>query len=392
VKFASENGEDHMSEDLRRLMWNTWAGKHNSVGEALPLLGDKWGQHVKGLRDSLYAIRASQVEKHELRRLATLDRALGDLLENIKTKFREFSAALRMPTMLLFMFGVMMPMVFILFIPIFSIMGFEIGNPTAVTIMLIVILIGIFILAEMILAMRPMSFSPIKIPRDYPGLSSPGMVRLGDKEMALYKFAVLATVLISLLSAPYFLGYKNPLIVQWGTYPLVVGVFVGAWIYFYFDSFERIKVRSLIQAAEEDCIEACFHIGNRLMSGVPAEEALIRVSEMLSSSTKESYLSKVLENTVRNIKYMNMGLKSAFFDRERGSLKDVHSGLISGLFGLFANSMERGVDAAAETLIHSAQHFRDIKKVENSLREALSYTTSMTRFSSTIIAPVLCSP
>jgi hypothetical protein len=39
VKFAAENGEDHMSEDLRRLLWNTWAGKHNSVGEALPFLG-----------------------------------------------------------------------------------------------------------------------------------------------------------------------------------------------------------------------------------------------------------------------------------------------------------------------------------------------------------------
>ena len=390
VKFAAENGADHMSEDLRRLLWNTWAGRHNSVGEALPFLGHKWGEHVKGLRDALYAIRSSQVEKYENRRLDTLDRALSDLLENIKTRFREFANSLRLPVMFLFMFGVMLPLIMILFIPVFSMMGFQIGTAEGVSSLLLLVVIGVFILSEYILSKRPVSFSPIIVPRDYPGLASPGRVKIMGGEVSLIKLSFLIALFFALFSAPYFAGMKDPIVVQWGTYPLVLGIFAGVWAYFWFDIRERIKIRNMIQQAEEDCIESCFHIGNRLMSGMPPEEALTRVSEMISSPDHKSYLGIVLDDTVKNIRYMNMRMKDAFFDPERGSLRDVHSGLIHGLFGLFANSMERGVDAAAQTLIHSAQHFRDIRKVEESLRETISYTTNMTKLSAVFIAPVLC--
>ncbi len=390
VKFAAENGVDHMSEDLRRLLWNTWAGRHNSVGEALPVLGQKWGDHVKGLRDALYAIRSSQVEKYENRRLDTLDRALADLLENIKTRFRQFANSLRLPVMFLFMFGVMIPLIMILFIPVFSMMGFEIGTAEGVSSLLLLILLGVFIFSEYILSKRPVSFSPIIIPRDYPGLTTPGRAKIMGREISLGKLSLITALFFALFSAPYFAGVKNPLVAQWGTYPLVLGAFAGTWAYFWFDTVERIKVRNMVQQAEEDCIESCFHIGNRLMSGMPPEEALTRVSEMISSPDNKSYLGIVLDDTVKNIRYMNMQMKDAFFDAERGSLKNVHSGLIHGLFGLFANSMERGVDAAAQTLIHSAQHFRDIRKVEESLRETISYTTNMTKLSAVFIAPVLC--
>ena len=390
VKFASENGEDHMSQDLRRLLWNTWAGRHNSVGEALPVLGNKWGEHVKGLRDALYAIRSSQVEKYEQRRLNTLDRALKDLLENIKTKFRDFANSLRLPIMFLFMLGVMMPLMMILFIPVFSMMGFEIGSAQAISGILVLILLGVFIMSEFILSKRPVSFSSVAVGRDYPGLTSPGKVKLMGNEISIWKLSFFLGVFFSLFSVPYFMGVNNPIIIQWGTYPLVLGLFAAFWVYFWFDSIERVRIRNMIQRAEDDCIEACFHIGNRLMSGMPPEEALTRVSEMMSTPNYKSYLGLLLENTVKNMKYMNMSMKDAFFNSERGSLRDVHSGLIHGLFGLFSNSMERGVDAAAETLIHSASHFRDIRKVEDSLRETISYTTNMIKLSAIFIAPLLC--
>ena len=390
VKFTAENGDNRITEDLRKLLWSTWAGKYNSVGEALPYLGEKWGESVKGLRDALYAIRSSQIEKYEHRRLNTLDRALTDLLENIKQKFREFANNLRMPTMLLFTFGVMMPLILIIFIPLVAMMGFEMGSPLYVSLMLLGILVGIFFMSDYVLSKRPMSFSPIKVPADHPGLLTPGRVRFNDKEVSVLQFSFLVFVFVSAFSVPYVMGSQHPLIMQWGTFPLVLGAFAGMWAYFHYSTSERMKIRDMIQRAEEDCIESCFHIGNRLMSGMPPEEAIMHVSESLSVGGRRSYLALILERTVRNIKYMNMGLKAAFFDPERGSLKDVDSGVIHGLLGLFANSMERGVDAAAETLIHSTQHFRDIRKVEDGLRETIAYTTSMTRLSCVMIAPVLC--
>ncbi|MBN2251025.1 MAG: hypothetical protein JW724_03005 [Candidatus Altiarchaeota archaeon] len=390
VKFTAENGDDYMSQDLRKIIWHTWSGKYNSVGEALPILGQKWGDHVKGFRDALYAIRSSQAEKYEHRRLNTLDRALKDLLENITIKFKEFANDLRVPTMVLFMGGVLIPMVVIMFLPVLSMMGFEFGKPSYVLLILAGIVVCIFTVSEYILARRPVAFSAIKVPDDHPDLPTPGMIRIGSRECSLKKCSVGAVILISLLSAPYFLGFQHEIILQWNTFPIVAGVFTGLWIYYFFDSRDKLKVRNAIEKAEDDSIESCFHIGNRLLSNIPAEEALLRVSEMLRHPGEESQLSRILENTVRNIKYMNMCMMDAFFDPDRGSLKDVDSGLIHGVFRLFASSIERGVDAAAETLLNTASHFRDIRKVENSLRDQLSYTTSMMKVSVSMIAPALC--
>jgi len=115
------------------------------------------------------------------------------------------------------------------------------------------------------------------------------------------------------------MGSDNPLVLQWGTYPLVLALFASSWAYLHFDTVERVKIRDMIQQAENDCIEACFHIGNRLMSGMPPEEALIKVSEMLSSPGDKSYLGLMLDDTVRNVRYMNMGMKDAFFNLTGGA-------------------------------------------------------------------------
>jgi hypothetical protein len=394
VKFAAECGDDKLSLDLKQLLWHTWSGKHNSVDDALPELGLRWGTHIKGFRDALYAIRSSQLEKHETRRLDTLDRALRELLSNIQAEFKDFTNDLRVPTSFLFMGGVLFPMVALMFLPVLSMMGMEIGAPVYVIIGLSIIVVAVFVVAEFILSKRPIAFSSIKVPDNYPGLVSPGKFKMGNREAPIASVALFVAGLISVASIPFLIGYKMEIFNQLNTLPIVIGVFAGFYTYFKLDSSERLKARNEIARAEEEAIEASFHIGNRLMSAMPAEEAIIRVSELLKVQDKNSKnvskLSAILENTVKNIRYMNLPLKDAFFDPDRGSLKDVHSGLITGIFRLFVNSMERGVDAAAETLINSANHFREIRKVEADLREKMSYMTSMMKVSVTYVAPALC--
>ncbi|MCK4491941.1 MAG: hypothetical protein KAU03_04910, partial [Candidatus Altiarchaeales archaeon] len=87
VKFAAEHGEGEMADDLKRALKDVWAGGYTGIGEALPVLGRKWGGEIKGFEDAMYAIRTSQIEKSETRRLNTLDRALESILDSIQKKF-----------------------------------------------------------------------------------------------------------------------------------------------------------------------------------------------------------------------------------------------------------------------------------------------------------------
>jgi hypothetical protein len=397
--FAAEHSEGRLGEEIKKLVWGTWSGDHNSIDESLPILGYKWGEHVEGLKDSIYAIRSSQAEKFEDRRLNTLDRALESLLDNIQKKFQEFMDNLKLPTNLMFMMGVLFPMLVLMFIPALSVMGMSISDPFLITAGLLLLLVGIFIMSEVILQKRPVAFSPIEIPDDYPGLPSPGKFTILGREASVTGFSMGVAIFISLLSLPYFLKGRINLSVgeeifnlmadELHLLPIVLGIGTGLWIYFRYKSLPKFMARERVKKAEDESIEASFHLGNRLMSGMPAEEALVKVSALLSNPTKDSQLAKILKDTAKNMRYMDLELKAAFFDPQKGSLRDVHSGLISGIFNLFVVGMERGITSGSETLITVAEHFKKIKKVERSLRDKLGYTTSMMRASATVIAPAL---
>ena len=397
--FAAEHSEGRLGEDVKKLVWGTWSGEHNSIDEGLPILGYRWGEYVEGLKDSIYAIRSSQAEKFEDRRLNTLDRALDTLLDNIQKKFQEFMDELKLPTNLMFMAGVLFPMLVLMFLPALSILGLSVSDPCLISAGLFILLLAIFILSEIILQKRPVAFSPIEVPDNHPGLPSPGKFKIMGRECSVIKFSMGIAVFISLFSLPYFLKDKlylpfgeqifNLLVEEIHLLPIVLGIGTGLWIYFRWSALPKFRAREKIKKAEDESIEASFHLGNRLMAGMPAEEALVRVSMLLSNPHKDSHLAKILKDTAKNLRYMDLDLKAAFFDPQRGSLRDTHSGLIKGIFNLFVVGMEKGVKSGSEALITVATHFKKIKKVERSLRDKIGYTASMMKVSSTLIAPAL---
>jgi len=392
VKFAAEHGEGQMADDLRKVLWDVWAGKYRSVGEALPVLGHRWGRDIKGLEDAMYAIRTSQIERSESRRHDTLDRALKAILQGIQKKFEEFINYLRLPTVLLFAGGALFPLIIIILLPIVSFIGVEIGTPENLFIGLMGLVFGIFLFSDYILSKRPAAFTPINIPDKYPGLPSPGKMILFGKEGSAWKISLGVALAISLLSVPYLLGISNFITDRLTTMPIVIGICVGLWLYLRGTSIPKKEIRDSLKKTEEDTIEAAFQLGNRLITGMSAEEAFIRVADMMSTRgvTSKSKISEILERAIRNIRYLNMNLDDSLFDKKKGALKDACSGMVNSIFRVFTITMKKGIRAASEALIVAANHIREIRRVENALKDKLQYTTSMIRVTAIIINPIIC--
>lgn len=392
VKFAAEHGEGEMADDLKRALKDVWAGKYTGIGEALPVLGRKWGSEIKGFEDAMYAIRTSQIEKSETRRLNTLDRALESILDSIQKKFEMFIGYLRIPTMVLFMGGAIFPLVIITLIPLISFLGMGFGTPSNIFLVLIAIVAGVFLYSDYTLDKRPASFSPIEIPDDYPGLPPKGKIKLRGRYVSVIWLSVSTALLISLLSLPYLTGYSLPLFNEINTLAVVAGVSAGLWIFFHGTSKPKKEIRDSISDTENDTIEAAFQLGNRLMSGMAAEDAFIRVGNMMSEPGGEgkSQISGIFKKGVRNIRYMNMTLEDALFDPDKGALKDIHSGMIRSIFKIFTISMKKSIRAASDALITGANHIREIKRVEDRLKEKISYTMSMMKMTATVISPAIC--
>jgi hypothetical protein len=391
VRFAAEHGEGAMAEDLRKVLRDVWAGEYRSVGEALPVLGYKWGEDIKGFSDAMCAIRTSQIEKSEARRLDALDRALDCVLDSIQKKFEEFVSYLRLPTMLIFAGGALLPLIVIILLPLVSFMGLDFSTPENLALILAALVLGVFLFSEYTLTRRPAAFSPIRIPDSYPGLPAPGKMRLLGKEASAALVAVSAAAAVSLLSVPYFLGVRFFVFDQLSTLPVVVGVGLGLWLYLRGTALPKKELRDRLLRLEEETIEASFQLGNRLLAGMSAEEAFVRVAEMVSEQGKgKSPVSLVFEKAVRNIRYLNMGLEDSLFDPVRGALSEAYSGMVRSVFRIFATTMRKSALAASEALIVAATHIKQIRRVEDSLKEQISYTTSMMKVTAVFINPLIC--
>ncbi len=393
ARFAAEQGEGQMAEDLRKVLWEVWAGNYRSVGEALPVLGYLWGENMAGIEDAMYAIRTSQIEKSETRRLNTLDRALDLILESMQKMFKEFINYLRLPTMILFAGGALFPLVIIILLPLVSFMGMDFGTPINLFIGLMAIVLGVFLFSEYILERRPAAFSSICVPDDYPGLPSPGKIRVRGVEGSAWKISVSVSAAVSILSLPYLLGFSHNITDSLNTLPIIVGMGAGIWVYMRGTALPKKEIMDRMRRMEDETIEAAFHLGNRLVAGMSAEEAFVKVADMMSnqeSGKETSGISGVFDRSIRNIRYLNMDLEDSLFDEDKGALKGVYSGMVNSVFRVFAITMKKSILTASEALMVAANHIKQIRQVESSLRDNLAYTTSMIKATALLINPMIC--
>jgi hypothetical protein len=389
VRFAAEHGEGQMAEDLKKALKDVWAGEYRSVGEALPVLGFRWGRGTAGFEDAMYAIRSSQIEKSESRRLDALDRALESVLEGIRKRFEEFIGYLRVPTMLIFAGGAIFPLFVIILLPLVSLIGLDFSTSENTALLLAALVTGVFLFSEYTLAKRPAAFPPPNVPDDYPGLPKPGMMRVFGHEASAWQVSLGAAAAISSLSVPYLLGIRFFVSDYLTTLPLVVGAAAGLYLYLRGTSLPKKTIQDEMRRMEGEAVEAFFQLGNRLMSGMSAEEALVKTSELMDGRGS-SAVSNVFDKTVKNIRYLNMGLEDSLFDETKGSLKYACSGMVESVFRIFSTTMKKSAKAASEALIVAAGHIKQIRGVEDSLREKLSYTTAMMRMTAVLINPMIC--
>lgn len=388
VEFAATYSEGELSREFKRILWENYTGKYKSIGQALPSLAGKYKNQLPGFQDALYCIRASQLEKSESRRLDYLDKALDSVLCGIRESFRQFIEYLRLPTMILFAAGAILPLVVIIMLPLASFLGADIGTPVNITLMLAFILLATFLFSQYTLTKRPAAFPIRDIPDEHPDLPKKGKMHFMGREIPVKEASLWCFFLPSLFSIPYLVGWNHWLATTLNTLPLVIGFSAGLFVYLAGTSYHKKKIRDKIKKEEKQILQAAHQLGNRLLSGMAAEEALIKVAGMIED--EENGACRIMKDAVRNIRYMNANLEDAFFDEKIGALRNTYSAMITSLFQVFVNSMKKSIRSSSESLLTAANHIQEIHKVEENLKNKLSYTTSMMKVTALAITPGIC--
>ncbi|PIT85475.1 hypothetical protein COU36_03020 [Candidatus Micrarchaeota archaeon CG10_big_fil_rev_8_21_14_0_10_59_7] len=193
VQFAANHGRGKIAEDMKKIVWDVQIGRYASIEEGLDELAYKWGGYNEEFKHALMLIRASLLEGNKERREELLEKAGDDVLEGTKEKMDMYARKLHQPTVYLYYFGILLPLLLAIILPIGGSMS---GMPLAkaeymfVAYNLLIPLI-VYMFGSNIVAGKPPTYVPPDIPPDFPGLPPRGIAKVFGIGMPFRVFALL---------------------------------------------------------------------------------------------------------------------------------------------------------------------------------------------------------
>jgi hypothetical protein len=451
VEFAANHGRGKIAEELKKIVWDVQLGRFESVEEALDELAYTWGPYNDDFKQAMMLIRASILESDSKKREDMLNKANADVLEGAREKMDLYARNLQQPTVYLYYFGILLPLLLAILLPIAgAFANISLAKAEYLFVAYNVLLpLLVFVFGSSILGSRPPTYVPPDIPLDHPGLPRRGNIKVGSVLLPAKTLGILLFLLIMYLGVltdqghvqgtlnsmlgrtepgteiiiPGTLGavpdYLDPLsqkdaiaAIPHFTYfdehslafgPIVLigeGTFYGQFTIFalLFGFSVWISLWLLGEYWERKKVqdeirgmEVEFQDALYVLASRLGENKPIE--EALRSAVHFLPRSKVARTVFRrileNITLLGMTLDAAIFDKTFGVLKNLPSRTIASGLQFIVDAVQLGVNVAAKSLISLAIQLRNAQKTDESLRRLLSDVTTMLKTMSIFVAPIV---
>lgn len=364
--FACEQLGGRMGQELRKKISECHMRLHTSADEMLLKLSQRWEKVCPELSRAIYLIRSSVGEKSG--REMTLDRSLQLVLQGAKQRVREFSSNISLPTLLIYSLGILLPLVFVVILPVLSLIELQLGLAQIAFIYCFLLPFLVFILSNNVLSKRPASYHPPDVPLESNRL-----------------FSALKALVISTPAPTICFYLEAP--ADFKVLGVLWGIALGLSAFLYFSSVEAYRHREEIVQMEDEFSDALVQLGNRISEGHPAEESLRHVAATMIGSK----LAGVFLKAASNVSFGGMGLRAALFDETRGALRRVDSSMIRGTLKMLVDLIERSTRTAGEAILRTAQHLRELKEAMQEMRRSMAEVVTSMRSVAIFFAPLIAS-
>ncbi len=399
LQFVTKYSEGRISKELKEVLWKCMMGQKTSIKEALISLAQQWGEYLVDLKRSLYLIVASVSERNEVKRNQSLDRALKISLDGLINKIKEYANNLYLPTLFLFSFGTVLPLVIISLLPIFSFLGGEFSSPLQMFLILTVSIVVIYFYSNKIISKRPPSFASIKLPKDlsiYPKANHL-KIKVGkrDIEFPALPYLILTFLVIGFPGIFYLLSETSfvklipntftNILNSFNTLTLIWAFGIVIAVYSYGTSWYKKEIRKKIKRLEIEAVDGFYQLASRIDEGRSPEEAIKFVGESMPNTE----FGKLMKKTYNTLRSRHTTLEKALFDEEYGTLNNVYSKNVKLMFRVFLTSLKKGVSNSAQMLFTISNHYDQLNRTEEKLKSTLKNALSMMRTTASIFAPMI---
>ncbi len=420
VAFASEHLQGPLALDFKKIFYDVEVAKYPTMKQALDTYLEFWRIDAPEFIESFHLVESSLFETSETRRVQILEKALQVILDGVYEKMLKYSREIRSPLTNIYMLGIILPTLALALLPLAStLLGGIIAWYHVLIIFNIIIPFGVFYLTSEVLLKRPGGYGESAIIERSPEYAGFASKKPYKKALAIALPLFIIGLLPFFFQTSFFtdiLGFKSDYTYAelgisedentklfdfktkegsvsgpFGLGGTLFSFFLPLSIALFFSIAYRQKTKGLIKAREntkqleEEFTSSLFQLGNRLGDGIPAEIAFARIAE----STKGQVTQRFFSTVNQNIQQMGMSLEAAIFDKKRGALIYYPSALIATSMKILVESVKKGLQIAAQSLMSISEYIKNIQKINQRLKDLLAEIVSDMKSNMTFLAPLL---
>ncbi|MFH0929434.1 MAG: hypothetical protein V1818_03705 [Candidatus Aenigmatarchaeota archaeon] len=382
IRFASQYLDGPLAWDLRKLLWDIEVGKYASADFALIDYINRWKDKNREFSEALNLLRGSLVE--EKRREMVYEETINVILNGTRERARHYAADLRMPMMLIYALGVLLPVMGLILFPVIMIFISDTVKPSIVFLGYDVILpAALYFIVSYLLSSKPTTFSPPDISKAK-NVPLMGKMALGKKMVPILPISIAIAVPFIIVG---FTGISNPVAYTAVNYSLLIilGIALAIASYAFLDSYQKIRIRKDIEKIEDEFSTALFQLGNSISGGLPLELAI----EKARANLKEMRISEFFDIISLNMKRFGYTFEQALFDKDVGALWFYPSNLIQSIMQTLMQSAKKSVTSAANSMIIISRYLKDVHEVKEEINEILGETITSMKFLAMFLAPMV---
>ncbi len=423
IAFAAENLDDPLAGDFKKIFWEVESKKYSTIKDALDIYLERWKGYSLEFVEAFHLIESSLFEPNEGRRIQILERGLSVILEGVYDKMLKYSHEVKSPLTNVYMLGIVLPTLALAILPLASTMvGDAIKASHLFVLFNIIIPFMVVYLTYGVMIKRPGGHGDSMLLKQHPlypkfiskkPLKTGMMIGIPFIILGLLPLIWMYTPLHTVLDLPMdwtfgdlgfnfmqstslfgikahdsipgkFTGPFGPLSVILSLFiPLGIGlIFIVAYKK---RTEEIIKEKNKYKEVEDEFTSSLFQLGNRIGDGFPAEVAFGKVAVSTKGTATEGFFRIVNENIVN----FGMNLDKALFDGKRGAVIFYPSHLIVMSMKILSESVKKGLQVAAKSLMSISEYVKNIKKVSTRLNDLLAEIISDMKSNMTFLAPML---
>jgi len=420
ISFAAEHLQEPLSLDFRKIFWDVEVGKFSTIKDSVDNYLETWRDYSVEFIEAFHLIESSLYEPSEERRISILEKSMQVILDGVYDKMLKYTHNAKSPLTNLYMLGIVLPTLSLAILPLASTMlqgmikWYHVLIVFDILIPFLVLYLTTNVMAERpggygetslleknplypkyksnkaylwgILIMLPLlilGFLPIfwaytdlpvwlNMQRDY-SWSSLGLSFLGESGI----FGIIDTE--GVISGPFgILSLLLSLLVPLGIALMFIIVYNSK-------TKELIVERGKYKNVEKEFTSSLFQLGNRMGDGTPAEIAFAKVAESSKGTETEGFFRLVNQN----IQHLGMSLNEALFNLKRGAVIFYPSELIATSMKILVESVKKGLQVAARSLMSISEYVKNIKKINARLNDLLADIISDMKSNMNFLAPML---